>query len=43
MTNHLSGGKANISLVQEYLRKQLLLLLDKCHGTKVIDYIYFII
>ncbi|KAK9500694.1 hypothetical protein O3M35_001912 [Rhynocoris fuscipes] len=36
MTNHLAGGKVNISLLQEYLRKELLQLVDKCDGPKAI-------
>ncbi|XP_046670558.1 vacuolar protein sorting-associated protein 33A isoform X1 [Homalodisca vitripennis] len=36
MTNHLSGGKANIALLQEWIRSELLTLVDKCDGNKVI-------
>lgn len=36
MSNHLSGGKVNVSLLQEYLRKELLCLIDKCDGSKAI-------
>uniref|UniRef100_T1I6S3 Uncharacterized protein n=1 Tax=Rhodnius prolixus TaxID=13249 RepID=T1I6S3_RHOPR len=35
MTNHLAGGKVNISLLQEHLRKELLQLIDKCDGPKI--------
>ncbi|KAL1131088.1 hypothetical protein AAG570_012325 [Ranatra chinensis] len=36
MTNHLSGGKVNISLLQDLEKKQLFELILKCGGPKVI-------
>ncbi|XP_003701819.1 vacuolar protein sorting-associated protein 33A [Megachile rotundata] len=33
---HLSTGRLNIGIIQEQARKQLLCLLEKCDGTKVI-------
>ncbi|CAH1391975.1 unnamed protein product [Nezara viridula] len=36
MSNHLSGGKVNIALLQDHLRKQILYLIDKCNGPKAI-------
>ncbi|XP_033333810.1 vacuolar protein sorting-associated protein 33A [Megalopta genalis] len=33
---HLSAGRLNVSIIQEQARKQLLCLLEKCDGTKVI-------
>jgi len=35
MASHLSGGKVNVAQVQELARKELLLLLGKCDGSKV--------
>ncbi|BES98201.1 Vacuolar protein sorting-associated protein [Nesidiocoris tenuis] len=36
MTNYLSGGKVNLSQLQEMYRKELLRLIDKCDGPKAI-------
>ncbi|KAI5707103.1 vacuolar protein sorting-associated protein 33A isoform X1 [Diaphorina citri] len=36
MSTHLSGGKVNISLVQDFARTQFLELLEKCSGKKAI-------
>jgi hypothetical protein len=36
MASHLSGGKVNVAQVQELARKELLLLLGKCDGSKAI-------
>lgn len=36
MSNHLSGGKVNIALLQDHLRKKILYLIDKCNGPKAI-------
>ncbi|KAK7604487.1 hypothetical protein V9T40_005673 [Parthenolecanium corni] len=36
MSAHLSRGKLNIGLVQEQARKELLDLLDRCQGSKII-------
>lgn len=36
MSTHLSKGKLNIGLVQERARKELLDLIDKCEGSKVL-------
>ena len=36
MSAHLSRGKLNVGLLQEQAKKELLDLLDKCHGSKVI-------
>lgn len=35
MFPHLSGSRANISLLQEAASKEFLQLLEKCEGTKV--------
>lgn len=35
MSSHLSGGRLNVALVQESMRKELLNLLQQCEGTKV--------
>lgn len=35
MSSHLSGGRLNISLLQECMRKELLNLLQLCEGPKV--------
>lgn len=37
MTNHLAGRKVNIAQLQEHVRSELLKLIDKCDGTKVIS------
>ncbi|XP_025409847.1 vacuolar protein sorting-associated protein 33A [Sipha flava] len=36
MSNYLAGGKVNINLLQENASKDLICLLDKCDGPKVI-------
>lgn len=33
---HLSSGRLNVGIIQEQARKQLLCLLEKCDGTKVL-------
>lgn len=35
MSTHLSGGRLNVALVQETMRKDLLNLLQLCEGPKV--------
>lgn len=35
MASHLSGGRLNVALLQEALRKELLNLLQACDGPKV--------
>ncbi|CAG9559127.1 unnamed protein product [Danaus chrysippus] len=36
MSNHLSGGRLNVSILQETMRKELLNLLHICEGSKLI-------
>ncbi|XP_049767289.1 vacuolar protein sorting-associated protein 33A [Schistocerca serialis cubense] len=36
MASHLAGGRVNVAQVQELARKQLVQLLEKCQGRKVI-------
>ena len=33
---HLSTGRLNVGIIQKQARKQLLCLLEKCDGTKVL-------
>lgn len=40
MTTHLTRGKLNIGLVQEYAKKEFLDLLDNCEGSKVYEYVF---
>lgn len=35
MSKNLSGGKVNIALLQDHLRKELLQIIDQCDGYKV--------
>lgn len=35
MSNYLTGGRVNISLLQESAARDLISLLDKCDGPKV--------
>lgn len=35
MSNYLTGGRVNISLLQESATKDLIGLLEKCDGSKV--------
>lgn len=35
MTNHLTGGKVNLAILQESIRSELLTLVDRCDGSKV--------
>lgn len=35
---YLTGGRLNVRLIQEQARKQLLCLLEKCDGPKVLRY-----
>lgn len=41
---HLSTGRLNVGIIQEQARKQLLCLLEKCDGTKVltVTFIHFL-
>ena len=41
MSTYLSRGKLNIGLVQEQAKKELLDLLDKCEGSKVIYWFFY--
>ncbi len=36
LSTHLSGGKVNISRIQDHARNHLFALLDKIDGTKVL-------
>lgn len=42
---HLSTGRLNVGIIQKQARKQLLCLLEKCDGTKVliITFIIYIV
>lgn len=35
-STHLSTGRLNVGIIQKQARKQLLCLLEKCDGTKVL-------
>lgn len=35
MFNHLTGGRANVQLLQEAAVRDLVEILDRCEGTKV--------
>lgn len=35
MCTHLSGGRLNVAIIQETMRKELLNLLQLCEGPKV--------
>ena len=44
MFSHLSGsGKVNVQLIQEAAVKELVDILDRCEGTKVINCLYIIL
>lgn len=38
MSSHLSGGRLNVALVQEAMRKDFLNLLQLCEGPKVSNF-----
>lgn len=40
---HLSTGRLNVGIIQKQARKQLLCLLEKCDGTKVLIITFIII
>lgn len=40
MSTHLSGGRLNVAILQETMRKELLNLLQLCEGKKVTGTIY---
>lgn len=43
MCTHLSGGRLNVAILQETLRKELLNLLQLCEGKKVTTNLYSIL
>lgn len=43
MSTHLSGGRLNVAILQETMRKELLNLLQQCEGPKVSIVIFYFI
>lgn len=40
MSTHLSGGRLNVAILQETMRKELLNLLQQCEGPKVSQFCF---